>query len=39
MPPLNEDAALEPYIEAVQNLILEGEILKAVQNAGVDVKL
>ena len=39
MPPLNEDAALEPYIEAVQNLILEGEILKAVKNAGVDVKL
>lgn len=39
MPPLNEDTALEPYIEAVQNLILEGEILKAVQNAGVDVKL
>ena len=28
MPPLNEDAALEPYIEAVQNLILEGEILR-----------
>lgn len=39
MPALKEDAALEPYIEAVRNLILNGEILEAVRSAGVNVKL
>ena len=39
MPALKEDAGLEPYIEAVRNLILNGEILEAVRSAGVNVKL
>lgn len=39
MPAMKEDVALEPYIEEVKNLILKGEIEKAVQNVGITLKI
>lgn len=39
MPALKEDVALEPYIEAVRELLLEGELLKAAESTGISLKL
>lgn len=39
MPAMKDDVALEPYIEEVKNLIMEGTIQKAVEDAGVVLKL
>lgn len=38
MPAMEDDVALEPYIEEVKNLIVEGEIVKAAQDKGVELK-
>lgn len=39
MPALTEDTALEPYIDAVQKMILEGVFVKTVEDTGIALKL
>lgn len=38
MPAVEEDVALEPYIEEVKNLLSEGELLQAAESGGISLK-